>query len=290
MPARILFHAFVTLVCCAMSGLVAAETTPLQKTAPTPALNSSLPTLWVAGDSTAAPGNANSVGWGVPFSAYFDPTKINVANRARGGRSSRTFIADGSWDKLIEGVKPGDTVLIQFGHNDSGATNAEPPGSTRPLRARGTLPGLGDESEEIDNVITKKHETVYTFGHYIRQMIADTKARGATPIVLSLTIRNNWKDGRVERGSGQYGEWSAAVANHAGVQFIDLSRLIADDYERRGQEAVKTFFPNAADQTHTGPLGADNNAALVVAGLRGLPDAPLNQALSEKGRAITPAK
>ena len=247
-------------------------------------LNPALPTVWIAGDSTAAPGGPNATGWGVPFPAYFDLAKANVANRARGGRSSRTFISDGSWDRLLEGVRSGDFVLIQFGHNDGGAINAEPPGSSRPLRARGSLPGLGEESEEIDNVITKKHEVVHTFGWYLRKMIADVKAKGATPVVLSLTIRNMWKDGKVERGSGRYGEWSALVAKAARVPFIDLSRLIADDYDKRGEAAVKVFFP--ADHTHTGPAGADVNASLVVAGLRALPGAPFDRFLSEKGRSV----
>jgi lysophospholipase L1-like esterase len=253
-------------------------------------LDPRLPTLWIAGDSTAAPGAAASVGWGVPLSAYFDLTRINVANCARGGRSSRTFITDGSWEKLIAGVKPGDFVLIQFGHNDGGAINEEPPGSKRPLRARGSLAGLGEESKTIDNIVTRQREVVYTFGHYIRKMIADTRARGAAPIVLSLTIRNSWSDGKVERGSGKYGAWSEAIAKSADVPFINLSSLIANAYEQRGQEAVQAFFPNATDQTHTGAAGADFNAARVVAGLRRLQGAPLDPFLSEKGRAIAPAK
>jgi lysophospholipase L1-like esterase len=259
-------------------------------TAAAPPHDPALPTVWIAGDSTAAPGGPASVGWGVPFAAYFDRTKVNVANRARGGRSSRTFITDGSWQKLVESVKPGDLVLIQFGHNDGGAINAEPPGSTRPLRARGSLPGLGDESDALDNVVTKQPEVVHTFGHYIRKMIAETQAKSATPIVLSLTIRNSWNDGKVERGSGKYGAWSATIAKTAGVHFIDLSKLIADAYEQRGQEAVKAFFPTATDETHTGAVGADFNAARLIAGLRALPGAPLDKFLSEKGRAVAPAK
>ena len=106
------------------------------------ALNPKLPTVFIAGDSTAAKGaGAEQQGWGVPFADYFDPARINVVNLARGGRSSRTFITDGSWERVITQVKSGDFVLIQFGHNDGGAINAEPPVSTRPLRARGSLPG-----------------------------------------------------------------------------------------------------------------------------------------------------
>jgi lysophospholipase L1-like esterase len=126
----------------------------------------------------------------------FNEKKLRVVNAARGGRSSRTFVSEGHWEKMLAEVKAGDFVIIQFGHNDSGALNQEPPGSTRPLRARGTIPGIGNESEEIDNVITGKHETVYSFGWYLRKMIADTRAQGATPILLTITRTNNWRDGR----------------------------------------------------------------------------------------------
>jgi lysophospholipase L1-like esterase len=251
------------------------------------ALNPALPTIWIAGDSTAAPGGPNSTGWGVPFPSYFDLTKVNIANRARGGRSSRTFIAEGAWDRLIEGVKAGDIVLIQFGHNDGGAINAEPPESKLPLRARGSIKGLGEESEEIDNVVTKKREVVHTFGWYLRKMIADVKAKKATPILLSLTVRNIWQNGKVERGSGKYGEWSAAVAKAAGVPFIDLTTLVADEYDRRGEEAVKSLFP--ADHTHTGVEGADLNASKVVAGLRALKGVPADKYLATKGRGVRAA-
>src|ERR1700722_5912108 len=158
-------------------------------------LNPSLRTIFVAGDSTAARGaGERQQGWAVPFANYFDAAKMNVANRARGGRSSRTFITEGLWDAMLAEVKAGDVVLIQFGHNDSGAINDN-------SRARGSLPGLGDETQEIDNLLTKKHEVVHTYGWYMRKMIADTKAKGATPIVLSLTVRDIWDNGHVERGS-----------------------------------------------------------------------------------------
>src|SRR6185503_2077393 len=167
-------------------------TTPAPDLAGTPAariapLDPALPTIFVAGDSTAARGNgAAQQGWGVPFADYFDATKVNVVNRARGGRSSRTFVTEGLWDKLLADVKAGDVVLIQFGHNDGGAINDE-------SRARGSLRGVGEETEEIDNLLTKQHEVVHTFGWYLRQLIGDVKAMNATPIVLSLTVRNIWE-------------------------------------------------------------------------------------------------
>lgn len=248
------------------------------------AINPALPTLFIAGDSTAARGGEAAMGWGMAFPDYFDAAKINVVNQARGGRSSRTFITEGLWDKLLAQLKAGDFVLIQFGHNDGGAINEEPPGSTRPLRARGSLPGLGEETKEIDNVITKKHEVVHTFGWYIRKMIADVQAKGATPILLSLTVRNIWQDGKVERGSGPYRGWLRESARAAGIGFIDHTRLIADEYQHRGEAAVKELFPK--DHTHTGALGADLNASLAVAGLKGLRPAPLKDVFSAKGEAV----
>ena len=245
----------------------------------TAALNPALPTLWIAGDSTAAKGGPNATGWGVPLPDYFDPAKINVVNAARGGRSSRTFITEGLWDRLITGVKAGDTVLIQFGHNDAGAINDN-------SHARGSIRSLGEETEEIDNQLTKKPEVVHTYGWYMRKMIADTKAKGATPIVLSLTVRNEWHDGKVERNNGPWRAFSAAIAKAAGVTYLDHTRLIADEYQKLGADKVKAFFPK--DHTHTGPEGADLNASLVVAGLKGIRKGPYAALLSAKGAAVEP--
>jgi lysophospholipase L1-like esterase len=237
-----------------------------------------LPILYVTGDSTASNSAKGQQGWGDPFVSYFDPAKIKVLNRARAGRSSRTFVTEGLWDKVLADLKPGDFVLIQFGHNDSSPLTGQ--------RGRGSLKGIGEETEEITNNSGQK-ETVHTFGWYIRKYIADTKAKGATPIVLSLTVRNIWKDGKVERGSGSFGKWSAEVAKSQNVLFLDHTQIIADRYEQMGQEKVKEFFP--ADYAHTSPAGADLNAACVVAGLRALPGAPLDAYLSVKGKAVAPA-
>ncbi len=247
-----------------------------------------LPTIFVAGDSTAATGGATGTqGWGAPFSEYFDPARVNIFNGARGGRSSRTFITDGSWERIISQVKAGDFVLIQFGHNDGGAINAEPPGSPRPLRARGTLPGLGEEIEEIDNVLTAKHEVVHTYGWYMRRMISDVKAKGGTPILLSLTVRNRWTDGRIDRGSSRYGGWTREIAQGAGLAFIDLSNLTADALEKLGPDAVKLFYE--PDGLHTNQAGATFNAAAVVAGLKALRTVSLAGLLSSRGAAIEAA-
>jgi len=292
----VLRHWVLSLLVSTSAGLAAAQdqsttvppTPPPEPAVAAPApLDPKLPTLFIAGDSTAASNGGGAVGWGVPFPSFFDTTKINVANRARGGRSSRTFITEGLWDKLLADVKQGDFVLIQFGHNDPGAINEEPPGSKAPLRARGSLAGLGEESKEIDNVITKKHEVVHTYGWYMRRMINDARAKGARPVVLSLTVRNIWKDGKVERGPGEYGQWSAEIAKKEGVAFIDLTTIIAEQYEKMGEETAKKFFPR--DHTHTNGDGAELNAASVVAGLKALGNHPLDRFMAAKGLEVQTA-
>ena len=248
--------------------------------------------LFIAGDSTAAtylpkegsePGKTQQ-GWGAELQAFFDPAKLTVVNAARGGRSSRTFITEGHWEKMLAEVRPGDFVIIQFGHNDAGALNVEPPGSKLPLRARGTIRGIGDESEEIDNVVTGKHETVYSFGWYLRRMIADTRAKGATPILMSLTRTNNWSEGRIHCPSDTYRLWDWQTARNEKVAFVDLSRIIADRYQREGAVAVTAQFID--DTVHTNVDGARRNAADVTSGLKALRALPFRQMLSEAGRRV----
>lgn len=241
------------------------------------ATNPALPSIFIAGDSTAADGVPDAIGWGKHLPKYFDTSKMNVVNEARGGRSSRTFVSEGLWDKLLADVKPNDYVIIQFGHNDGGEINGE-------KIARGSLPGLGEESQEIDNQVTKQHETVYTFGWYVRKMIADTRAKGATPILFSLTVRNIWKDGHVERGSGHYGEWTRELSKTENTLFFDLTNFAADRYEQMGETAVTPLFPK--DHTHTSEEGADLNAQMLIAGLKATRENAIIRNLSAAGRAI----
>jgi lysophospholipase L1-like esterase len=243
---------------------------------PPPVRDPKLPSIFVAGDSTA--NNQDRRGWADPFSDYFDLTKVNVVNRARAGRSSRTFFTEGLWGKILDDLKPGDFVLIQFGHNDGG-----PPDQGR---ARASLPGTGTEEKEF-TLPNGKTELVHTFGWYIRKFIIDAKAKGATPILMSTTVRNIWRDGHVERGPGKFGEWDAELAKAAGVPFLDVTNAIADRYETLGEVKVKELFPG--DHTHTSVEGADLNASLVVAAMKGgLRGTPIRSYLSAKGAAVPP--
>jgi len=257
------------LLCLALA-TAAVSTAPLHaQTTP------SLPTLWIIGDSTVKNGAKGLEGWGEEIGALFDPAKIQIANHALGGRSSRTYLTDGLWDKVTAGMKPGDFVLMQFGHNDGGKVSGElAPG--RPARA--SLKGTGEETAVADVGTTGKQETVHTYGWYLRKYIADTKAKGATPIVLSPVPRNDWKDGKVLRASNEYGKWAAESAKTENVPFVDLNEIVAAHYDQLGQEKVKTFFP--FEHTHTNPAGAQLNAKSVVEGIEGLPDCPLKNFIS----------
>jgi lysophospholipase L1-like esterase len=222
------------------------------------------PTLYIIGDSTVKNGSGKGAdglwGWGDPIAAYFDKSKINVANRALGGRSSRTYLTEGLWARVLANLKPGDFVLMQFGHNDGGPLTGP--------KARASIKGNGDETSDVTDPKTGKPETVHTYGWYMRKYVSDAKARGATPIVLSPIPRNMFKEGKVLRNSNDYGKWAAEAAKAEGVPFVDLNQIIANKYDEMGPEKVKGFFPG--DHTHTNLAGARFNAAAVVEGLKSL--------------------
>jgi rhamnogalacturonan acetylesterase len=221
------------------------------------------PVLYIIGDSTVRNGDGSGRngqwGWGSFIEPYFDTTKISVRNLAIGGRSSRTFITEGRWDKILAELKKGDYVIMQFGHNDGGPLDDT-------ARARGTIRGIGEESKEIYNPITKKKEIVHTYGWYMRKYITDTKEKKATAIVCSPIPRNDWKEGKVVRSVESYSGWASEVAKKSGAYYIDLNNLVALRYEEMGAEKVKSFFP--ADHTHTNLEGAKINAEIVINSLK----------------------
>lgn len=221
------------------------------------------PVFYIIGDSTVKNGDGtgknNQMGWGTMITPFFDTNKIDVQNHAIGGRSSRTFITEGRWDKILSKLKKGDYVIMQFGHNDAGPLDDT-------ARARGTIKGIGKDSTEIYNPIRKISEVVHTYGWYMRRYIKETKAIGAIPIVCSLIPRDNWKDGKIVRADDSYAFWARQIAKEEGAYFIDLNELIAARYEQMGAEEVKKFFP--ADHTHTNADGAKLNAAIVASELK----------------------
>lgn len=220
------------------------------------------------GDSTVKNGAGDGAngqwGWGDWLAGFFDSGRVTVINRARGGRSSRTFFTGGDWEAALAMAGSGDFVLIQFGHNDASPVNDD-------SRARGTLKGTGDETEEIDNLLTGRRETVHTFGWYLRQYVRGTFLKGATPVLLSPVPRNEFENGRLKRAAADYGLWARQLAQEEGAPFIDLNELAAAELEKIAlaigeAKTGEEYF--CGDNTHSSLAGARLNAAMVARGIQ----------------------
>jgi rhamnogalacturonan acetylesterase len=241
----------------------AQETNTPASAAPEPTQH---PALFLIGDSITKtgtpPGDHGPYGMGYEIIPLFDPAKIHVYNEGAGGRSSRSYIAEGLWAKNLARMQPGDFVLIMFGHNDAKNSDNYPD--------RATINGGGDEVISIGT--GAKAETIHTYGWYLRQYVKEAQAKGATVILCSPVPRNTWIDGKIKRGFDGYAQLAADAARDSGALFIDLNNLAADHYDALGQqEATKCF----ADNQHTTRAGAKINAQSVVEGLKQLKDCPL---------------
>ena len=221
------------------------------------------PRVFITGDSTVKNADNDSTGmwgWGSQAWRIFDENKITPINCAQAGRSCRTYIREKRWERVYDSLSPGDFVLIQFGHNDIGELHKG--------KHRGEIPGTADTScvsrvtlqDEVFN------EVVYSFGWYLKKMIDDCRQKGATPILVSLTPRNEWHDGKIERRNDSYGKWYREVAAETGCEFVDLHNITADALDEIGQERAKDYYCN--DHTHTSLRGARLNAIGIAIGLR----------------------
>ncbi len=123
-------------------------------------------TIFIIGDSTAAKKDLSTGsperGWGMALQCYFDSAYIRVDNHAVNGRSSKSFIDEGRWDKVLSAMKPGDYVIIQFGHNDE-----------KPTVERHTDPGS-------------------TFDYNLAKFVRETRERGGIPILMNPVVRRNF--------------------------------------------------------------------------------------------------
>jgi lysophospholipase L1-like esterase len=265
------------------------------------------PTIFVLGDSTARnSGNGKNgrpvAGWGTPLADYFSPEKVTVANVAHAGQSSRTYYnLPGDWPRVLPLIKAGDFVLLVFGINDGG-----PP---RSVSARGSIPGLGDETVDLPRP-DGTFETAHTYGWYMSAMATAARAKGARVYFLTVTTRNIWsnpkvkfrdatpteplpagydpKEDRIERGTGigNYTRWTKELGKKLQLPVLDLTNLCADRYEKLGREKVNEFY---SDHNHTYLAGADFVASTVVSGLVAFHGSPFPALLSAKGRSIPPA-
>lgn len=218
------------------------------------------PVLFVTGDSTIQNNDSDPDGmwgWGSVLETVFDPSKITLVNAGKAGRSARTFLDEGRWDKVYNSIEPGDYVVIQFGHNDMG------PIDKKPYRAE--LRGTSEDSEVHFMPNKRMYQVIYSYGWYLRKFIGDVREKGGIPILVSITPRNEWPDGKIERRNDSYGQWCREVVEQTGVDFIDMHNISADWFDSIGAEKTKAYYKN--DHTHTSRLGAERNAKSFAEGL-----------------------
>lgn len=221
------------------------------------------PVVWITGDSTVKNKDKDKDdmwGWGALAETIFDTRKCTPYNAAMAGRSTRSYIREGRWEKVYNSLQPGDFVLIQFGHNDICPITDR--------KERGVIPGTADTCHVFKMEKDGRYEVVYSFGWYLKKMIDDTREKGATPILLSLTTRNEWPGGKVERRNSSYGKWYREVVEDTGVEFVDAHNLIADylDKHYKGKADAASYFKK--DHTHTSYQGAKSNARIIAKGIR----------------------
>ncbi|MDE5786272.1 MAG: rhamnogalacturonan acetylesterase, partial [Duncaniella sp.] len=218
------------------------------------------PVVFIIGDSTVkvdSTGTDTMWGWGDMFADHLDTSRISVENHAKAGRSARTFLEEGRWDKIYDALQPGDFVLIQFGHNDGGdiATG----------KARGELPGTDGRSKVFRMEKSGDYRVVYTYGWYLRKFIDDAREKGAIPVIISPAPRNRWTDGKIESLESTFAGWARDVAARSKTDFVDLNAISGHKLEKMGIDSAAEFFKN--DHTHSSLRGARLNASSVAEGI-----------------------
>ncbi len=237
------------------------------------------PMVFLCGDSTGKNEDKNPDGmwgWGSQGYTVFDSTKCVFQNQAKAGRSSRTYVDEDRWEEVYNSLEPGDVVFIQFGHNDIGGI--------KDGKERGVIACSKDSSHVYRMESSGIYKVIYSYGWYLKKMIRDAQEKGATPILLSLTPRNEWHEGNghsrgfvypvnekkgkkyIERRNETYGTWCRDVARETGCLFIDVHNITADALDKMGQKKAAAYFNH--DHTHTSLKGAQLNAKSVAKGLR----------------------
>lgn len=237
------------------------------------------PMVFLCGDSTGKNEDSNPDGmwgWGSQGYTVFDANKCVFQNQAKAGRSTRTYIDEGRWDEVYNSLQKGDVVLIQFGHNDIGGI--------KDGKERGVIASAKDSCAVYRMESSGIYQVIYSYGWYLKKMIRDTQEKGAIPVLLSLTPRNEWHEGNgqsrgfiypvkektgksyIERRNETYGSWCRTVARETGCEFVDIHNITANALDKMGPKKAASYFKN--DHTHTSLKGAQLNAQSLAKGLR----------------------
>ena len=231
--------------------------------------------VWLIGDSTVADYSLEKdyqskrypiMGWGQVFQSFLTSDSLKlvkhlirtdsviVEDRARGGRSTRSFFEEGRWADIFRSLRRDDLVLIQFGHNDASVNKGE------------------------------RYTSLTGYKEFLRLYVNQTREMGAIPILVTPVARNYpWKDGRLGNTHGEYPGAMKEVAAELDVFLIDLTTLSMDLFSGRGQDYVtSTYFMNfpagiypgypdgSSDNTHFQPAGATAVASLVFRAMKDL--------------------
>ena len=208
-------------------------------------------TIYLAGDSTMAIKAADKrpeTGWGERLQQYFDETKVKIENHAQNGRSTKSFIDEGRWQKIVDSLKKGDYVFIEFGHNDEKA----------------------DKPAVYAAANTDYRNNLIKF-------VSEVRAKKAFPILLTPVMRRKFDDkGIFQDTHGAYPDAVRKVAQELKVLLIDMHRLSEKVLKDYGSETSRKLFlqlkegenPNypkgVEDNTHFNPKGADEIAKLAI--------------------------
>ncbi|MCJ8167035.1 rhamnogalacturonan acetylesterase [Pontibacter sp. E15-1] len=205
-------------------------------------------------------------GWGQVFQPFMHPDSLSlirnilradsvvVIDKARGGRSTRTFFEEGRWAEVYKALQKGDVVLMQFGHNDAAENKPE------------------------------RYTNVAAYKEYLRLYVNQTREKGALPIIITPVNRNYpWKDGQLSNVHGDYPQAAKDVARELNAPLLDLTQRSIDAFTAKGEDYVTShYFMNLPagtyaaypdgqnDNTHFQPEGAKAVAQLVFDGLKQL--------------------
>lgn len=210
--------------------------------------------VYLIGDSTISVKNVKAypeTGWGMPFQYFFDAS-VTVDNRAKNGRSTSTFLAEGLWQPVVNQLQAGDYVFIQFGHNDEVKTK-------------------------------KSYTTEAQFQANLKRYVLESRQKKAIPVLLTPVARRAFDEsGKILSTHELYSSLVRQVAGELQVPLIDLDRKSQALLQELGPETSKLLFLQLApgehpnypagkdDNTHFSELGARKMAQLVLADIRAL--------------------
>jgi lysophospholipase L1-like esterase len=210
--------------------------------------------VYLVGDSTMCdyePSRAPLTGWGMPFQYFFDST-VQIDNRAKGGRSTRTFISENRWRPIADSLREGDYVLMQFGHND----------------------------EAKEEKYKDRYTPIVDYKTNLIKFVTETRAKKGIPVLITPVSRMRFKGSVAQETHFEYSAAVFEVAKQYTVPVIDLDKKSRDLFQQLGEEATKLLFMQLApgehpaypdgqkDNTHFNEYGARRIAELVLEGLK----------------------